>query len=116
MRYKRPKLLFCFGGYFGFLEFTIFRLHLSCEFPANGCRRGRKAGQRQTTTLPCGNSGRGIQWVTFMDRVLPKERYHLPSRGETYAKAYVLASQEHASTFNPAGGKRSVTGIQSIIG
>jgi hypothetical protein len=51
-----------------------------------------------------------------MDRVLPKERYHFPSRGETYAKAYVLASQEHASTFNPTGGKRSVTGIQSIIG
>jgi hypothetical protein len=24
-------------------------------------RRGRKSGRRQTTALPCGNSGRGIQ-------------------------------------------------------
>jgi hypothetical protein len=29
MKYKRPMLLFFFGGDFGFLDFTIFRFHLS---------------------------------------------------------------------------------------
>jgi len=53
--------LFFFGEDFGFLDFTIFRFHLSGDISTGGGRWGRKAGPRQTTALPCGNSGRGIQ-------------------------------------------------------
>jgi len=42
---KRPKRLFFFGGDFGFLDFTIFRFHLSGDFSTGGGRWGRKAGQ-----------------------------------------------------------------------
>ena len=38
----------------------------------------------QTTTPPCGSSGRGIQCVMFWIGVCSKDRYHPPD-GETYA-------------------------------
>jgi len=36
VKYKWPKPSFFFGGEFGILDFTIFRVHLSCEFSTGG--------------------------------------------------------------------------------
>jgi len=43
----------------------------------------------------------------------PKERCHWPP-GETYATQQFTLIQEHASTFIPKGGKRSITELQFI--
>ena len=85
MKCKWPKPLFFFGGDFGFLDFTIFRFHLSGDFSTSRGRWGSKAGSRQITALLCGNSGRGIQNVMFGKGESPKERCHFSTTGETYA-------------------------------